>query len=130
MTAEEAAAVLRKEVKFKKEDTIRKKNSKLIRAANVLRNAELEVLSGNPSPAPVGSPPGVRSGNLMRNWVPCHTEGGETGLFGILSAASYAGYLEHGTHNEDGSQRMGARPFVDRIQEKALPEITEIFEAE
>ena len=124
MTAEEAAAVLRKEVKFKKEDTIRKKNSKLVRAANALRNAELEVLSGNPSPAPVGSPPGVRSGNLMRNWVPYHTGGGKTGVFGILSAMDYAGYLEHGT------EKMGARPFVDRIQEKALPEIMKIFEAE
>ena len=46
MTAQEAAAVLRKEVKFKKEDTIRKKNSKLIRAANALRNAELEAFVG------------------------------------------------------------------------------------
>ena len=124
MTAQEAAAVLRKEVKFKKEDTIRKKNSKLIRAANALRNAELEVLRGNPSPAPVGSPPGTRSGTLMRSCVPYHTEGWETGVFGILCAASYAGYLEGGT------KRMGARPFVDRIQQKALPKITAIFGAE
>ena len=51
MTPAEAAAVLREEVKFRKEDTIRQKNSKLVRAANALRNAELEVLSGNPSPS-------------------------------------------------------------------------------
>lgn len=124
MTAQEAAAVLRKEVKFKKEDTIRKKNSKLLRAANALRNAELEVLRGNPSPSPPGSSPGTVSGTLMRSWVPYHTEGGETGVFGILCAASYAGYLENGT------RRMKARPFVDRIQQKALPKIMAIFNME
>lgn len=128
MTAHEAAAVLQRDVKFKKEDAIRQKNSKLMRGANALRNAELEVLSGNPAPAPVGSPPGTRSGTLMRSWSTYCTVGGETGMFGILCAASYAGYLETGTHNEDGSQRMGARPYVDRIQQKALPKIMAIFE--
>lgn len=124
MTAYEAASVLHREVKFKKEDTIRKRNSKLLRAANALRNAELEVLRGNPSPAPVGSPPGTRSGTLMRSWSTYHSAGGETGVFGIICAASYAGYLENGT------RKMGARPFVDRIQQKALPKIMAIFEAE
>ncbi len=122
MTVHEAAAVLQREVKFKKEDTIRKKNSKLMRGANALRNAELEVLSGNPSPAPVGSPPGAQSGRLLGSWAPYYTAGEYTGLFGILSAVDYADYLEHGTKN------MGPRPYVDRIQQKALPKIMAIFE--
>lgn len=127
MTAYEAAAVLRREVKFKKEDTIRKRNSRLFRAANALRNAEIEVLRGNKSPSKPGQLPGTVSGTLMRSWIPYHTEGGETGIFGILSAAKYADYLERGTTNIDGTQRMAARPFVNRIQEKALPKVRAIF---
>lgn len=121
MTPYEAAAVLQKEVKFKKEDTIRKRNSKLFRAANALRNAEIEVLRGNPSPSKPGQLPGTVSGTLMRSWIPYHTEGGETGIFGILCAASYAGYLENGT------RKMAARPYVNKIQEKALPKVMAIF---
>lgn len=121
MTPYEAAAVLRREVKFKKEDTIRKRNSKLFRAANALRNAEIEVLRGNPSPSKPGQLPGTVSGTLMRSWIPYHTEGGETGIFGILCAASYAGYLENGT------RKMAARPYVNKIQEKALPKVMAIF---
>lgn len=121
MTPYEAAAVLHKEVQFRKEDTIRKRNSRLFRAANALRNAEIDVLRGNPSPSKPGQLPGTVTGTLMRSWNPYHTEGGETGIFGILSAAGYAGYLENGT------RRMAARPFVDKIQEKALPKVMAIF---
>lgn len=127
MTPYEAAAVLQKEVKFKKEDTIRKRNSKLFRAANALRNAEIEVLRGNPSPSKPGQLPGYISGTLMRSWSPYRTEGGETGYFGIFSAAEYADYLERGTTNIDGTQRMAARPYVNKIQEKALPKVMAIF---
>lgn len=121
MTPYEAAAVLQKEVKFKKEDTIRKRNSKLFRAANALRNAEIEVLRGNPSPSKPGQLPGTPTGTLMRSWSPYRTEGGETGYFGIFSAAEYAGYLENGTY------KMAARPYVNKIQEKALPKVMAIF---
>lgn len=127
MTPYEAAAVLHKEVKFRKEDTIRKRNSRLFRAANALRNAEIDVLRGNPSPSKPGQLPGTVTGTLMRSWSPYHTEGGETGIFGILSAASYAGYLEEGTHFKDGKQKMAARPYVNKIQEKALPKVRAIF---
>lgn len=121
MTPAEAAAVLREEVKFRKEDTIRQKNSKLVRAANALRNAELEVLSGNPSHSAPGEVPGTVSGTLMRSWSLYYSAGGYTGVFGIVCGASYAGYLENGT------RKMAARPFVDKIQEAALPEVMSIF---
>lgn len=96
-------------------------DARLPRAANALRNAELTVLSGNPSPAPPGSPPGRRSGFLRTAWT-MYTHAGDAAMFGILSAAPYAGYLEEGT------SKMAARPFADRIRQTALPEVCSIFE--
>lgn len=96
-------------------------NMRLSRAANALRNGELTVLSGNPSPSPPGSPPGRVSGFLRIAWTTHHHEG-DAAMFGIVSAAPYSGYLEEGT------SRMAARPYVDRIQQAALPEIHSIFE--
>lgn len=115
MSPSEAAAAVGETVRLKVEDTIQKRNSKLVRASNALRNAELDVLRGNPSPSPPGSPPGVRSGTLMRSWVPYQSAGGTTAIFGIICGAHYAGYLEHGT------SKMAARPFVEKIKQKAMP---------
>jgi hypothetical protein len=39
----------------------------------------------------------------------------------ITSGMGYAGYLEHGT------RKMAARPFVDKIQQTALPNVMAIF---
>lgn len=91
------------------------------RGANALRNAELTVLSGNPSPSPPGTPPGRRSGFLRTAWTMYYGDGGTSGMFGIISAAPYAGYLEEGT------SKMAARPFVDKITDTAMPEIERIF---
>lgn len=96
-------------------------NMRLPRAANALRNGELTVLSGNASPSPPGSPPGRVSGFLRTAWTTYYADG-EAAKFGIASAAPYSGYLEEGT------SKMAARPFVDRIQQTALPEIRSIFE--
>ena len=121
MSPYEAASALRQAVKFQKEDTVRQRNAKFARAANALRNAELETLRGNPSPSAPGALPGTVTGNLMRSWSMYYSAGGDTGVFGISCGAHYAGYLEHGT------SKMAARPFVERIQQAALPEITSIF---
>lgn len=96
-------------------------DSRMMRGANALRNAELQVLAG-PSPSAPGSTPGVRSGNLRRNWTMQVTGGGGSGTFGITSGMNYAGYLEGGT------RKMAARPFVDKVQQEALPQIKAIFE--
>lgn len=120
MTPGEAAVAVERTVRAKQRKVQNQMNLRLPRAANALRNAELDVLSGNPSPAPPGSPPGARTGHLFRDWLPYYSCGA-SGTFGIRSFASYAGYLEHGT------RKMAARPFVDRIQQQALPQITAIF---
>jgi hypothetical protein len=86
---------------------------KLMECAADLRNAALKVLA-NPSPSAPGNPPGVRSGDLRRNWT--MFAGGNS--FGITSGMLYSGYLEHGTY------KMAARPYVDKVIEKAMPEIT------
>jgi len=39
----------------------------------------------------------------------------------ITSGMGYAGYLEHGT------RKMAARPYVEKIKQTALPNITAIF---
>ena len=95
------------------------------RALNELRNAEIETLS-NPSPSAPGSPPGVRSGNLRGNWTGQVTGGGGGGggvsiTVELTSNAHYAGYLEHGT------RKMAARPFKEKIEQKALPKIVAIY---
>lgn len=120
MTPAEAAVRLQNTVKAKHQIVQSEMVTRLPRAANALRNAEIDVLSGNPSPAPPGSPPGTRTGHLYRDWTP-HYSGGASAVFGIKSFASYSGYLEHGT------RKMAARPFVNRIQQRALPEIIRIF---
>ena len=61
------------------------------------------------------APPGVRSGHLKNNW---HMSGGAVC---ITSGMGYAGYLEHGT------RKMAARPYVEKIKQTALPNITAIF---
>ena len=45
----------------------------------------------------------------------------------IQSSMKYASYLEDGTTNEDGTQRMAARPYVDKILEDVEPEVDRIF---
>ena len=95
------------------------------RALNELRNAEIETLT-NPSPSAPGSPPGVRSGNLRGNWSGQVNVGAGGGGFVSLvvemtSNAHYAGYLEHGT------SKMAARPFKEKIEQKALPKIIAIY---
>lgn len=105
------------------------------RAVNQLRNAELEVLNGQrggrvyrkypfkstyTASAP-GEPPARRTGNLRLHWSGNVTGGGGEINIELESQEYYAGYLENGT------RKMAARPFKDRITEKALPNIKAIF---
>ena len=75
MSPEAAAAAVQEEVKNRVEQTKRQVDAKMMQGANELRNAALTVLA-NPSPSAPGSPPGVRSGNLRRNWNMYSSGGG------------------------------------------------------
>ena len=101
-----------------------------------LKNASLEVLRGQRSgrvyrkpgggkytaSAP-GEPPAVRTGTLRRSWRPVQS-GSNNQNPAIETTVPYTGYLENGT---PGGQ-MAPRPFVQRIVDKALPEVKKIYE--
>lgn len=100
-------------------------------ATKVLRNTELEVLSGsrggkkykrlpNRSSAP-GEPPASQSGDLMEYWNEDTLVEGNRVISRIKSDTEYAKYLDEGT------SRMAARPIKKPITEKAEPQIREIF---
>ena len=120
MSPEAAAAAVQEEVKKRVDRTKQQVDSKMLQGANELRNAALTVLA-NPSPSAPGNPPGVRSGNLRRNWNMYISGSGGNGVFGISSGMHYSGYLEHGT------SKMAARPYVEKIKESAMPEIVALF---
>lgn len=109
--------------------------SRAFRAANELRNAEIEVLSGEgggrtyrKSPfktkytasAP-GSPPAERSGTLKKSFRPV-VEGGRSNVTSaIVSSTFYSNWLQTGT------RKMAPRPYREPIIEKAKPRVTAIF---
>ena len=71
--------------------------------------------------------PARRTGNLRMHWngqvkSEGSTAGGGVQIIAELeSQEKYAGYLENGT------KKMAARPFADKIKEKATPEIEKIY---
>lgn len=128
-------------VKEQVEGVNRQVVSRGTRAVNAIRNAELDVLKGQRSgrvyrkypfkskytaSAP-GEPPARRSGNLRLHWNGQVKTSAPVSGNGVLVSAElesqerYAAYLEHGT------RKMAPRPFVERIKEKAEPEIRRIY---
>ena len=135
-----AGSAIRATVKDQVTNINRKVVSRGVRAVNAIRNAELEVLKGQRSgkvyrkpyskatytaSAP-GEPPARRTGNLRMHWngqvKSENASGGGVAIIAELeSQESYAGYLENGT------SKMAARPFTDKIKEEAMPEIQRIY---
>lgn len=73
-----------------------------------------------------GEPPARRTGNLRLHWrsrvKTGRVSGNSVEVIAVLeSNEPYAYALENGT------SKMAPRPFVDRIKEKALPEIEKIY---
>lgn len=116
----------------------RKTVSRATRAVQAIRNAELNVLKGQRSgkvyrvpgtkasytaSAP-GEAPARRTGNLRMHWtgqvLPVYKPGGVEIIAQLESQEKYAYYLENG-------KGMAPRPFVERIKEKAAPEIRKIY---
>lgn len=136
-----AGSAIRANIKELVDDVNRQVISRGVRAVNAMRNAELEVLKGQRSgrryrkphtkkatytaSAP-GEPPARRTGNLRLHWngqvkSEKSSGGGVTVIAELESQESYASRLENGT------RKMAPRPFVDRIKEKAMPEIERIY---
>lgn len=135
-----AGSAIRAIIKEQVTNINRKVVSRGVRAVNAIRNAELEVLKGQRSgrvyrkpyskatytaSAP-GEPPARRTGNLRMHWngqvKSENASGGGVAIVAELeSQESYAGYLDEGT------AKMAARPFSEKIKEKALPEIEKIY---
>lgn len=133
-------AAIQEKIERKVESVNSQAVSRGTQAVNALRNAELEVLKGQRSgrvyrkphskasytaSAP-GEPPARRTGNLRLHWngkvIKERTSGGGLNITAELeSQEPYAGILEH------GSRRMAPRPFVEKIKEKAMPEIKKIY---
>ena len=133
-------AAIQEKIERKVESVNRQAVSRGTQAVNALRNAELEVLKGQRSgrvyrkphskasytaSAP-GEPPARRTGNLRLHWngkvIKERTSGGGLNITAELeSQEPYAGILEH------GSRRMAPRPFVEKIKQKAMPEIKKIY---
>lgn len=135
-----AGSAIRATVKEQVTNINRNVVSRGVRAVNAIRNAELEVLKGQRSgrvyrkpytkatytaSAP-GEPPARRTGNLRMHWNgQVKSENASSGGVAIVaeleSQESYTGYLENGT------SKMAARPFVEKIKEEATPEIQKIY---
>lgn len=130
-------------LKIAVDDTVKKVNreaaSRGMRAANAIRNAELEVLRGKRSgrvyrkphtkshytaSAP-GEPPARRTGNLRLNWNGT-VESSSTGS-GLRVTAVLESQERYSTYLENGTRRMAPRPFKQPISEKAMPEIERIY---
>lgn len=133
-----------KQVRLKVSEMTAKVNRQVLsrgtRAVNAMRNAELQVLKGQrggkvyrkpyskahyTASAP-GEPPARRTGNLRLHWTGDVKSGNASGggvqvIAELESQEKYAGYLE------DGTSKMAPRPYVDKIKEKALPEIKKIY---
>ena len=104
--------------------------SRADRSLNIMRNAALEVLGqdgsgrryGKHVASAPGQPPAPDKGNLRRNWQQRkYISGNVRIVLELKSRTFYAGFLEHGT------KKMSARPFHDRIKQKALPEIKALY---
>lgn len=118
-----------------------KRNSVL--AATQLRNTALEVLAGSRSggrkyrvpgtkkyytaSAP-GQPPAVRTGSFRNSWKPSAFQAGDAYVSRIESSlqTDNGGYLL-GEILENGTSRMAARPYAEKIKQQAMPHIIQIY---
>lgn len=114
------------------------------RASNELRNAELQVLRGQRSgrvyriphtkktyraSAP-GQPPAVRTGAFRLSWgTHVHVEkvGVHFKAVAAIESKERAGGRLLGEMLENGTSKMAARPYKQKIIDKALPKIKQIY---
>lgn len=119
--------------------------SRSFRAAVKMRNAANDVLSGSRSgriyrvpgsraeyqaSAP-GEPPAVRTGHFREGWaerVYAEEAAKEVTVHSTIESKQKVGKYLLGEILENGTRRgMAARPYQERIKEKAMPEIERIY---
>lgn len=138
--ARSAGSAIRATIKGQVTDINRRVVSRGVRVKNALRSAELEVLKGQRSgrryrkypyktrytaSAP-GEPPARRTGNLHMHWNG-QVESEKSSRGGTLVTAVLESQEKYATLLENGTSKMASRPFVDKIKEKAMPEIQRIL---
>ena len=102
------------------QETKQKVRSKAYTIQNEMRNIEIQTLT-NASPSPPGSPPGIRTGMLRGTWTFGVEGGGDSFTVFGEPQMHYAGYLDNGT------RKMAARPFSDKILEESAAKAVSIL---
>lgn len=111
--------------------------SRAMRGTNYLRNAALVVLGQNGSgrvygrhvaSAP-GQPPAPDTGNLRRNWrqLPVAVAPNGMGKHGIRIKLAIRSDVFYQQFLEKGTRKMQPRPHMQRIKDKARPQIAALF---
>ncbi len=132
----EFRAILNKDINSIK----RQMQSRCYRSANALRNAALDVLKGSRggnkhrvpgtrryyNASKSGEPPAVRTGTFRNSWQPTAICDGVSFISRIETNVNVNGH-NLGAILEYGTSKMAPRPHHDKIREKALPKIREIY---
>lgn len=117
--------------------------SKSISASNAIRNAALEVFQGQRSgreyvrgnvvhrASAVGESPAIDSGSFRNSWGTkvsvSRSSWGLEAKAGIESGLIVGGRYVLGELLEEGTGRMGARPYKQAVINKALPKVQAIY---
>ena len=133
----EADSRFRASVQEQAKNAQTKAQSCTVRASRELRSAALKVLSGhrngrtyripytqaNYRASAPGEAPAARTGTLKNSWGIIAMGSADLGRYssGIQTNVPYAELLENGT------SRMAARPFREKIIQRASPRIGDIF---
>lgn len=119
-------------------DIKRQMTNRCPRATNALRQVTIETLSHQGSgrtyhvsgrtytaSAP-GEPPAMRTGRFRNSWTPSSHVSGDTCISRVESGLNVNGYTL-GILLENGTSRMAARPYKQRIINEAAAKIERIY---
>jgi len=107
--------------------------SRATRAVNILQNKAFEVLGkdgngrqyGNHRASAPGEPPAPNTGNLRRNWRKQVLA--EQHLHGLRITCRIKSDMPYSEYLEKGHGHTAPRPYKERIQLKAHPEIDALY---
>ena len=139
-----ASQVIGKAVDAVIQDVQKEVKRRAYRASNELRNASLHVLRGTRSgriyyvpntkkkyraSAP-GEPPAVRTGTFLRAWGPktyMEKKGTVYRMVSSIENRIQAGNKPLGERLENGTAKTAPRPYKQKIIDRAMPKIKEIY---